>query len=384
MKDFEFQIPTKIIFGNGVVNKIGEEASRFGKRALIVTDPGLMATTHIEQIQTILQNTGISVEIFSEIEPNPRDTSVDIGTRKANKFQADVIVGVGGGSAIDTAKAIGVLMKEGGRIQDFEGLNKVGKPITPLIAVPTTAGTGTEVTFWAVITDTKRKFKMSIGSPLMAAKIALVDPTMTLTLPASITAFTGIDALVHSIEGYTATLSQPISDSLALSAIEIIGNNIRQAYANGNNLEARYSMMLGSMLAGMSFGNSDVAAVHCMGEAMGGLYDTPHGLSMAVCLPHCMEYNLISNPKKFTKIAEVLGENIQDLSLIDAAHQSVSAIKKLLKDLSIPSAKSIGLKKTDLKFLSKAAAANVAVESNPRIMRQEDFHHLFEKVYSQD
>jgi alcohol dehydrogenase len=290
-------------------------------------------------------------------------------------------VGVGGGSAIDTAKAIGVILQEGGKIQDYEGLGKVKKPITPLIAVPTTAGTGTEVTFWSVITDTKRKFKMSIGSPLMAAKVALVDPMLTLTLPRDVTAFTGIDALVHAIEGYTSMLSQPVSDSLALSAIERISHNIRKAYANGRNIEARYNMMLGSMLAGISFGNSDVASVHCMGEAMGGLYDTPHGLSMAVCLPCCMEHNLISNPEKFADIARALGENVEGLTSLNAARQSVAAVRSMLKDLDIPDARSIGLKKPDLNKLAAAAAANVAVESNPRSLDKQDFLKMFQRVY---
>jgi alcohol dehydrogenase len=384
MKRFEFLLPTRIVFGNDVINEIGNEAKRFGRRAFLVTDKGVLSTGYIDKIQKVLQEAQIDVAVFSNVEPNPRDRSVEAGAKEAQQFGADMLVGVGGGSPIDTAKAIGVILQEGGKIQDFEGLGKVTKPITPLIAVPTTAGTGTEVTFWSVITDTKRKFKMSIGSPLMAARIALVDPMLTLTLPANITAFTGIDALVHAIEGYTANLSQPVSDSLALSAIELIANNIRQAYANGKNLTARYNMMLASMLAGMSFGNSDTASVHCMGEAIGGLYDVPHGLSMAVFLPHCIEYNVIANPEKFARIAQALGENVTGLSTMAAAGKCVDAIQNLCKNLNIPNARAVGLKKEDLDRLADAAAINVAVDSNPRVMRKEDFLLLYKKAYDQE
>jgi alcohol dehydrogenase len=384
MLNFEFLLPMRIVFGNGVINQIGEEAKIIGKRAFIVTDKGILKTGYIERIRQLLKDVDIESDVFSDVDPNPRDKSVQNGFDKATQFKADMLVGVGGGSAIDTAKAIGVILQEGGKIQDYEGLDRVKKPITPLIAVPTTAGTGTEVTFWSVITDTKRKFKMSIGSPLMAAKVALVDPMLTLTLPKDITAFTGIDALVHAIEGYTSMLSQPISDSLALSAIERIRPNIRKVFANGGNVEARYNMMLGSMLAGISFGNSDVASVHCMGEAMGGLYDTPHGLSMAVCLPYCMEHNIIANPEKFADIAWALGEDVEGLTSLEAARLSVAAIRSMLKDLDIPDARSIGLKKTDLNKLAAAAAANVALESNPRSLDKQDFLMMFQRAYDNE
>jgi len=381
MKSFEFLIPTRIVFGNGAVKNIGEEAEKLGSRCLIVTDKGLVKMDIVHRIQETITSAGLKVEVFSEVDPNPRDFSVQKGAEKAKEFGADLLVGVGGGSPIDTAKAMGVIVGEGGVIQDYEGLNKVSRPIIPLIAVPTTAGTGTEVTFWSVITDTKRKFKMSIGSPLMAARVALVDPELTVTLPPNLTAYTGLDALVHAIEGYTANLAQPISDALAFSAMELISNNIRQAYAAGHNLGARYNMMMGSLLAGMAFGNSDVASVHCMGEAIGGLYDTPHGLSMAVFLPYCLEYNLIADPAKFARVAKALGENIDHLSVPDAAHKAVDALWKLSRDLNIPTAREVGLRESDLERLAEAAAANVAVESNPRIMGKEDFLKLFKRAY---
>ena len=383
MKEFEFLLPTRIVFGNGVIKKVGGEAKKLGTHALIVTDKGIIGTGYVEKIKEYLTDAGLAVEIFDEIDPNPRDASVQKGAVFVKEKGCDILVGVGGGSPIDTAKAIGVIVGEGGVIQDYEGLDKVQKPIMPLIAIPTTAGTGTEVTFWSVITDTERKFKMSIGSPLMAARVALVDPEVTFTLPPPLTASTGIDALVHAIEGYTATLSQPISDSLAITAMQLIGQNIRQAYANGCNAEARYNMMLGSLLAGIAFGNSDTASVHCMGEALGGLYDTAHGIAMAVCLPHCIEYNIISDPVRFSKVAEALGEKVEGLTLIEGAQKAVDAIWKLTSDLNIPTAKEVGLREEDLERLAEAASVNVSVESNPRTMKKEDFLLLFKKAYDQ-
>ena len=382
MSSFEFLLPTRIVFGNDVIDQIGAEAKKIGSRALIITDKGVLKTGYIERIQQLLKDAGVESAVFSDVDPNPRDTSVQKGFTIATKFETDLLVGVGGGSAIDTAKAIGVILQEGGQIQDYEGLDRVQKPITPLIAVPTTAGTGTEVTFWSVITDTKRKFKMSIGSPLMAARVALVDPMLTLTLPKDVTAYTGIDALVHAIEGYTSMLSQPGfrfgSRFPPLSALITISVKPMQTVAMW---DARHNMMLGSMLAGISFGNSDVASVHCMGEAMGGLYDTPHGLSMAVCLPYCMEYNIISNPEKFSAIAWALGEDVEGLTSLEAARQGVDAIRRLLKDLNIPDARSVGLKMADLNKLATAAAVNVSVESNPRNLDKQDFLILFQRAY---
>ncbi len=383
MKTFEFLLPTRIVFGNGVIKNVGQEAKKLGRRALIVTDKGVLRTGCIDAIKDHLTGSDLAVEIFDAVEPNPRDTTVQKGAAVAKDFGCDLLVGVGGGSAIDTAKAIGVIVAEGGIIQDYEGLDKVQKSIMPLIAIPTTAGTGTEVTFWAVVTDTERKFKMSVGSPLMAARIAMVDPEITFSLPASLTASTGIDALVHAIEAYTALSAQPISDALALSAIELIGQNIRPAYANGHNAEARYNMMLGSMLAGISFGNSDTAGVHCMGEAMGGLYDSGHGVCMAICLPYWAEHNLIADPAKFAEVAETLGECVEGLPVMEAARKAVDATWKLCADLNIPTAQEEGLREEDFERLAEAASNNVCVADNPRVMTKEDFLLLFKKMYNQ-
>ena len=379
MKQFSFQLPTRIEFGNGVAATVGEEAKGLGgSRALVVTDPGIASAGLLEPILAHLKSADLAVTVFDGVEPNPRDTSVARGAEVALSEECDVLVAVGGGSPMDTAKAIGVIQQEGGKITDYEGLGIVTKPITPLIAIPTTAGTGSEVTFWSVVTDSARSFKMSVGSPLIAARVALVDPELTVGLPASLTAATGVDALTHAVEGFTATLSEPLTDSLAVSAIRLIGKSLRQAYANGSNLEARYNMMLASLLAGVAFGNSDIGGVHCMGEAIGGLYDTPHGVAMAIYLPVVAEFNCIAVPEKFAAVAEALGDDVAHLSTVEAARRAPLAIRRLTDDLRIPSATTVGVRREDFPRLAKAASINVSVESNPRVATEQDFLDMYE------
>lgn len=379
MKAFSFQLPTRIEFGSGVSEQAGDEAKALGgTRALVVTDPGVQAAGLVEPVLERLAAAGLTTVVFSEIAPNPHDTSVAKGAELAKAEGCDVLVAVGGGSPMDTAKAIGVIVTHGGRIQDYEGLGLVKKPITPLIAIPTTAGTGSEVTFWAVITDTERSFKMSVGSPLCAASVALVDPELTVGLPPAITAYTGVDALTHAIEGYTSVLAEPLTDSLAVSAIRLTARSLRQAYANGSNRDARTDVSLASLLAGVAFGNSDIAAVHCMGEAIGGLYDTPHGIAMAIYLPHVVEYSCIALPDKYAIIAEALGENVSGLSTLDAAKRAAAAVRKLTKDVGIPTAVEVGVRREDFDRLAEAASVNVSAESNSRALTKADFLSLFE------
>jgi alcohol dehydrogenase len=379
MKRFSFQLPTRIEFGNGVSGNVGEEAKSLGGyRALIVTDPGVEAAGLVDPVTACLEEAGVQTVLFDAVAPNPRDATVQQGAEILESEGCDVLVAVGGGSPMDTAKAIGVVATHGGRIQDYEGLGLVQKPITPLIAIPTTSGTGSEVTFWAVITDTERSFKMSVGSSLCAATVALVDPELTLGLPAAITAYTGVDALTHAVEGFTSVPSEPLTDSLAVSAIRLIASSLRRAYADGTNTEARYAMSLASLLAGVAFGNSDIAAVHCMGEAIGGLYDTPHGIAMAIYLPVVSAFNCDAVPKKYAIVAEALGEDVSGLSELDAARCASVAIRRLTDDLDIPSASEAGVRRGDFPRLAKAASVNVSVESNPRESTEADFMDLFE------
>jgi alcohol dehydrogenase len=381
LSNFDFILPTIIKFGYGRAQEAGAEAVNLGcKKAMIVTDKGIIAAGLLEGILKSLSEKKITVAIFDDVEPNPRDTTVQKGVEKAKAEGIDLLVAVGGGSSMDVAKAIGVVLTHGGVINDYEGLEAVIKPITPIIAIPTTVGTGSEVTFWSVITDTKRKFKMSVGSPLIAPRVALVDPLMVSKLPSKITASTGIDALTHAIEGYTCLLAEPLTDASALYAIELISENIRQAVFT-ECVESKANMLLASLIAGIAFGNSDIAGVHSMAEAVGGLYDTPHGIANAILLPYVMEYNYLADPKKHARIALAMGENIQGLTQMEAAFKSVDAVKKLNKDLSIPSLKEVGVLEKDLEELAQRSFSNVSSGSNCRIITKNDYLNIFKKSY---
>ena len=380
INDFEFVLPTRIIYGEGSIKKLPDEIRKLNnKKPLLVTDKGIITAGIAEKITDVLEEAGIDYAVFDGIQPNPRDTTVTETAEFAMANNTDMLIAVGGGSSIDTAKAAGVILTEGGTINDYEGLDKLKKPITDLIAVPTTVGTGSEVTFWSVITDTKRHFKMSVGSPLIAAKLAIVDPDLVETLPPSAVAATGMDALTHAIEGYTCKLAEPITDACGIYAIQMIGENIREAvYCDSK--EARGKMLLASLIAGICFGNSDIAGVHCMGEAMGGLYDMPHGLSMAIMLPHVMEYNYVACIDKFARIADALGENTEGMDKRAAAHKAVDAVYKLNKDLQIPTFIQAGGRREDIQELAERSAVNVSVDSNPRKADTESFRKMFENA----
>lgn len=380
INDFEFVLPTRIIYGEGSIRKLPDEIKKMNNnKPLLVTDKGLISAGIVGKITDILEEAGIEYAVFDGIQPNPRDLTVAETAEFAMTNNTDMLIAIGGGSSIDTAKAAGVILTEGGEINDYEGLNKLNKPITDLIAVPTTVGTGSEVTFWSVITDTKRHFKMSVGSPLIAAKLAIVDPDLVETLPPSAVAATGMDALTHAIEGYTCKLAEPITDACGIYAIQMIGENIREAvYCDSK--EARGKMLLASLIAGICFGNSDIAGVHCMGEAMGGLYDMPHGLSMAIMLPHVMEYNYVACIDKFARIADALGENTEGLDKRAAAHKAVDAVYKLNKDLQIPTFIQAGGRQEDIQELAERSAVNVSVDSNPRKADAEAFRKMFENA----
>ena len=378
MKSFEFQLPTRVVFGFGASEGVGREATALGgTRALVVTDRGVMAAGIVDPITASLQAEGVDFVVYSDVSQNPRDVEVDAGVAFAQLHACDVLIAVGGGSAIDCAKAIGTLMTHGGCVRDYEGLGMLTRPITPLIAIPTTHGTGSEVTFWYVITDAIEKRKVDAGSPLMAARVALVDPELTMSLPPGLTASTGLDALTHAVEAYTGTPSEPLTDSLALTAATLLSGSLRKAYANGQNRQARYDVTLGSLLAGIAFGNSDVGAVHCISETLGGFYDIPHGVANAIYLPFVVQHNLMAEPERFAALARALGGGIA-LGTSDAGEQLVGMLRKLNRDLGIPSASEAGVRDEDIPHLAEVCATNVSVESNARTMTASDFSHLLE------
>ncbi|HOB10801.1 MAG TPA: iron-containing alcohol dehydrogenase [Acetomicrobium sp.] len=380
LRQFSFELPTRIEYGVGVISKLGDELRLLkAQKVAIITDPGIIKAGLLDKITSILKEEKLLYNVFDGVDPNPKDRNVERGAQVVRSFDADAMVAIGGGSVIDCAKAIGVLVShDGKRIKDFEGKTAVKKQILPFIAIPTTAGTGSEVTFSAVITDTENNYKMTVRSPFMAAKVALLDPKLTVTVPPHITASTGMDALTHAIEAYTVKVSEPVSDALALYAIELISNNLVNAVKNGEDIEARACMLVGSLLAGIAFSHSDVGSVHCMAEALGGVYDAPHGICNAVLLPYVMEYNVEFCLEKYSRIAQAMGEVFYTIE--EGAMKAVERVKELAVDVGLPSFKSLGVKEEDLEKLADMAAKNISTESNPREMTKEDYLTLFRRA----
>ena len=383
--EFAFFAPQKTKFGAGVVAQVGDEVQRLGgSRVLVVTDPGLKASGVAERVVVIIGERVDHVEVFDEVVANPMDDDCARGASVASGMKADLIVGLGGGSSMDTAKAIAVLLTHGGKPSDYFGADTLTKPIAPLICVPTTSGTGSEVTPFAVITDSKTRVKMNILDSGVVPLSSFVDPELTVSMPAGLTAATGMDALTHAVEAYTCKLANPLTDALALKAVRIIVGSLRRAVADGSDLSAREEMALGSLIAGYAFGNADVGGVHCMAEAIGGFYDTPHGVANSVFLPLVTEFNVPSDLPKHADVAVALGVDTAGMSDAEASAAGVAVIRQLAADLSIPKFCELkGVKESDFGTLAKLAAANVSAESNPSPAGEAEYLELFRKAWAE-
>jgi len=378
IKTFEFLLPTKIIFGSGELKKLKEELKKKNpKKIMVVTDPNLRNLEIFDKLQEQLEN--YEYVVFDDVEANPKDYNVEKGAKFAVDEKIDLIIAFGGGSPIDATKVISLIAGQGGNVKAYmQKKIKIEKAL-PFIAIPTTAGTGSEVTFSSVITDTEEKFKYTVKSPLIAADVAIIDPELTLTLPKSITATTGMDALTHAIEGYTALCTEPIAESLGLTAVSYITNNLEEAVKDGKNIEARENVMMGSLLAGLSFSHSDVAAVHCMAEALGSIYDSPHGTCNSVLLPYVMEYNLPTTTNKYASIAREMGIDGEDD--LEVAKKGIEKIKELSKLIGLPDFKSLDINPDDFEKLSEMSEKNGSTPSNPRYINKEQYLDIFKKAY---
>ncbi|WP_312811272.1 iron-containing alcohol dehydrogenase [Sedimentibacter sp.] len=378
---FSFTLPTKIVYGpKCIASLIDELKLNDGERPIIITDKGVRNAGILDKITALLKQNNINYIVYDGVEPNPKDVNVEDGAKAAREFGADSIIAIGGGSPIDCAKSVGVLIAHNGdKIKEYEGKTAATKPLPLLITIPTTSGTGSELTFSSVITDTENNYKMTVKSQYTAAKIAICDPELTLSLPAHITASTGMDALTHAIEAYTATCAEPISDALALYATELIYNNLVTAVNDGSNLEARSAMLLGSMLAGIAFSHSDVASVHCIAESLGGVYDLPHGVCNAIFLPHVMEYNMEYSVERYARLAKAMGLNFNSES--EGAKKAVEAVKKLAVDVNLPLFSSLNVNTDDFEKIAEMSVKNISTESNPRPMTKEDYLTVIKNAY---
>jgi alcohol dehydrogenase len=380
MTQFMFSIPTRIEFGSGKSVTIGTEIAALVPRkdikAMIVTDSGVRNAGLLSGIEQSLKQAGIDYFIFDKVEPNPKDNTVHEAAAQFQNRQADVLIAVGGGSVMDLSKATGIIAAYGGKIADYDGFGKVPGIIPPLIVVPTTSGTASEVTFWAIITNEMSHVKMGVGDLKIAPKIALVDPLLTISLPRQVTLGTGLDALTHAIESYTSKPANPPSDSLAIRAIQLISTNFPKVLDDGRDERGREGMMLGSLLAGMSFTNADCAAVHSLSESIGGLYDAPHGIINGILLPYVMAFNLPACPKKFADIASALGIEHSP----EAAVKHVSEIERSFK---IPGLTDFGVRKEDFSKLAEMAIQHPCTQSNPRTPTFDDFVKILDNAFNE-
>lgn len=377
----KFAIPTEVVYGVGASETIGARALEMGKRVLVVTDPGVVAVGIADEVEGVIKNAGASVVRFGEVKPDPDGATVDLAARLASEQGVDVIVGLGGGSSIDVAKAVGLLLANGGEsIDEYLRGQPISRAIPPLIAVPTTCGTGSEVTTSAVVLDRARKRKVSLRQGnLLCARLAIVDPLLMTKLPPKLVATTGIDALTHAVESYMSLVASPMTEGCALYAMELIGRHLRPAAANPANLEAIAPMAIASTISGFSFGQASTTLVHCLAHAVGGEVDAPHGLVTAVLLAPVMEFNLPANPEKFARVAQALGEHVEGLTAVEAARLSIEAIRSLIGDLKIPQRLSaIGVKPEHVESIVEAAAAEKRLAQNPRRTSADDIRTIVE------
>ncbi len=384
----EFIMPAHVVLGSGAVEQVGAQCQKRGwKHALIVSDKIMQSLGLVDQVRQLLADSGIGSAVFAGVNTEPVVEYVQEGLQIYRDAGCDFVVAVGGGSPIDTAKAVAVLATNPGSIEEYKGIGKIAQPGVPLVAIPTTAGTGSEATVYTVITDQKTDVKMLIGSPYLMPTIAIVDPLLTVSSPQGVTAATGVDALVHAIEAYVSVKRQPMTDIFCLSAIELISQNIRQAWSNGNNIEAREKMMLGAMQAGIAFSNSSVALVHGMSRPIGAYFHIAHGVSNAALLAVVTEFSLVGDPQRYADVAAAMGEPVDGLSLMEAADRSVTAIRRLVRDIRIPSLQQLGVDRARLMDLAPVMA-DAAIDSgspanNPRKPSKQEIIELYARAYDE-
>ena len=367
--------------GSGAIQEIATEAKAHGfKKALVCSDPDLIKFGVTAKVTDILDKNGLEYELYSEIKPNPTIDNVKHGVETFKKSGADYLIAIGGGSSMDTSKAIGIIIAnpEFEDVRSLEGVAPTKKPCVPIIAVPTTAGTAAEVTINYVITDVERKRKFVCVDPHDMPIIAIVDPDMMSSMPKGLTASTGMDALTHAIEGYTTKAAWEMTDMFHLKAIEIIARSLRSAVANEK--EGREGMALGQYIAGMGFSNVGLGIAHSMAHTLGAVYDTPHGVACAMMLPIVMEYNADCTGEKYREIARAMGvKGVDDMSVEEYRKAAVDAVQKLSIDVGIPT-KLEALKEEDLDFLAESAHADACAPGNPKDASVEDLKALFRKL----
>ncbi len=382
---YGYFIPSVTLIGIGAAKQIPAKIRDLGgSKPLIVTDKGITGAGITKQITDLMEKAEMQFVVYDETIPNPTDKNVEAGVEAYKKNKCDSLITLGGGSSHDCGKGVGLVIANGGKIQDFEGVDKSTKPMPPYLAVNTTAGTASEMTRFCIITDTARHVKMAIVDWRVTPGIALDDPLLMMGMPPALTAATGMDALTHAVEAYVSTIATPMTDSAAEKAIELIAQHLRPAVANGQDIVAREGMCYAQYLAGMAFNNASLGHVHAMAHQLGGFYDLPHGECNAILLPHVCTFNLIAKMERFVKIAQLMGENVDGLSPRAAAELAVSAIQKLSTDVGIPSGlialgKRYGkdVKAEDIDVMTGNAQKDACGMTNPRTPNDNDVKAIY-------
>lgn len=381
MQDFMFSIPQNIVFGKSSLKKLPSLLQKSaGGKVLIISDRGLEKVGAVKKVIDILDEAGIGHEEFLDIEPNPSIETVKAATTAYKKSKSTGMIALGGGSPMDVAKAAGVLAVYGGEITQYEGADKVPGKIVPIIAIPTTAGTGSEVTSFAVITDKARNYKLTVFSYELVPSYAILDPEMIMSLPPSIAAATGMDALVHAIEAYLSKAASPFTDAMAEKAMKLIGKNIRLFVADRSNEEAACSMMIASTFAGVAFAWARLGNVHAMAHPLGGFFNVPHGVANAILLPTVLEYNALADNGRYEIIYDLIKESKEKDYYFDP-HTLVREIRKLNGDLGIPEGlEQVGVTADRIPEMAADAMKSGNIAVNPRKSNVKDIEMLYKKA----
>lgn len=374
-----FSSPPRLVMGEGALEQLSSELQTLGSKALVITDPGIVAAGILDIVTSVLKDSGVDMAVFSDVIGNPDISTVEAADKARTENAADILIAIGGGSSMDVAKAVAVVATNGGSIADYEGVDKFSTAPLPVIAIPTTVGSGSEVTKGAVITNTQTHVKMVIVSDLMFAKIALLDRRVVAGLPGRIAATTGMDALTHAIEAYVAKGANPVTDAINIGAIEIIGQNL--VNASKGDEDALYEMLVASSMAGIGFHDAGLGAVHALANTLGAHFGVHHGTANALFLPYVMDFNLSAAPARFARIATALGVDTSTLSVEDAALAAAAAVHKLAADTGVPTKLSeVGVSEDAIEELAQDALVQADLPGNPRETSLADLVDLYRKA----
>lgn len=378
-----FQTTRRMVMGPGSLKRIGEEVRRLNaKSVMVITDQGLVKSGIVSTLETLLRKDEIVVSRYDAVDPDPGYEIAVRAAESTKQVNAELVIGIGGGSSLDIAKTASVLATNSSDVESLFGIDMVPKPGLPMILIPTTAGTGSEVTPIAILSDYQDKLKKGIVSPYLFPEVAILDPELTLGLPAPVTAATGMDALIHAVEAYTSVNATPLTDMLSERSMSLVFDNIRTAFANGQNLAARSNMLQGSLLAGMAFANAGVTAVHAFAYPIGAEFHIPHGVANSIMLTPVMEFNMLGNLSKFVRMAQLFGEDTYGMSDRRAAQLAVDSLATLAKDLKVPSSLGeFGVKEKDVPSLAEGVMkVTRLLANNPRELKLQDAEEIYRKV----